>query len=181
MSETAETLPNGRQAPLVPLAKNHLAALRMADRVVFQLRGGTSSVRAVKDAGNGPDPFGQVGREVCIPAGTCVVLHDPDVFGRCVPDAELPGYQGFTILYSSSGDRTAWQTIAGALHPGDLLILKWERDRETTMALRKAGIVADSLYLEAVRPGKTKDRQLTWLLDVKIDTGDSQARMVRKT
>lgn len=171
---------------IVPVVLDHtlIAALRKADRVVFQFNNTpdpadrSTGLRAIKEAPKATpaNPFPQE-CEVRIACDSIVTNYESE-FPASRDSAA--GLAGFALIY---GYEQHWQTITSLLRPGDTLTLKWNRGGCDTDATRacEPRMVGDTLSLRVDRPSKRAGADGTSMhFNLKSYFGHANtARMVR--
>lgn len=153
------------------LTKDDLAALKKADRIIFQHYDGYSRIRAVKDA-NRDGPFtGEAEREI----KTGFRLIDYSGHGGDRRFSREDAREGRFAAFDMSWGDEATQTAMGLLRAGDFLKLEWSADAGTSDYLRAVDYHCDRLALKVYRGKKV----LTFLLSTQAGP-DNTARMIRK-
>lgn len=170
------------------LDSDDLAALRLADRVVFQtLDNGESAIRAIVDRGMLTDTPIYSAREQRLFPETERYSRDRErtirvrATGYGYGDAthNMGGWSGgkFSAFHMHHHARMTeeWCTLADLMRVGDTVTLRWVANNGNGNT-KDAGLVVDELRLTLNLHGK---RERTFLVDVSVGRDDS-ARMIKR-
>lgn len=154
----------------------HLNKSERNDKMAGEIR----CIKRPSDKEKAEDPFLPECMEHIIPCNSWIHLYyaeKPEGMTEGEFTDTLTARSSHRIYDWSRSTCELWGVIA-TLREGDSLRLQW-RYENTTDALREAGFAVDECLVQVIRHYKNRrDRELTYLVDVRVGRKDSYGRMI---